>query len=103
VGGAVAVVLVGVVVAALGREEEGGQDEEAAAASQERGKGEAVGVHCRGRADGLILASVSAARSNGSVNCDQKVGWMDGVSLLSRAPRSLLPSSGGRCPWADCP
>ena len=46
-GGAVAVVLVGVVVAAFGPEEEGGQDEETAAANQDCGKGEAVEVHSR--------------------------------------------------------
>ena len=75
-GGPVAVVLVGVVVAALGPEEQGGQHKEAAAANQDRGKGEAVGVHRRGGADCLILPSFSAARSKGLVNCDQKVAWM---------------------------
>ena len=47
-GGAVAVVLVGVVVAALGSEEQGGQDEQPAAANQDRCEGESFGVHRRG-------------------------------------------------------
>lgn len=55
-GSSVAVILVGVIIAALSPEEEGGQDEEAAAAYQDCGKGEAVGVHCRGGADGFILS-----------------------------------------------
>ncbi len=45
VGGAVAVVSVGVVVAALGAEEEGGQAEEAGNGKQHGAEGEAGGVH----------------------------------------------------------
>ena len=44
-GGAVAVVLVGVVIAALGAEEQGGQHEQPAAGQQHGGEGEAGGVH----------------------------------------------------------
>ena len=72
-GGAVAVVLVGVVVAALGPEEEGGQDEETAAANQDRGKGEAVGVHRRGRADGLSLGSMARL---GVISKQFVIGWL---------------------------
>ena len=72
-GSAVAVVLVGVVVAALGPEEQSCQHEKTAAANQDRGKGEAVGMHRSGGADGLILAAVAGACSGGSVNCDLQV------------------------------
>jgi len=72
VGGAVAVVLVGVLVAALGAKEQGRQHKQAAAANQDFGKSEAIGVHRRSAKSHDILPGV----------CQQ--GW-DKIEIISNS------------------